>query len=263
MWENIQILINNTNFVITFISVSINIFIGFMWLKHKFDYLFNTRYLKKLLAYTDEPVQIYQAVNDYISVEGFHSKIISIDSIEGLYNIINMLSLVGKEYKFVNQNDTCKNEICIGGFLYNKRVNSYFLNHFGNFKYYINTKYKDYYEKTTSNSPILKYTNHKFGFYIDETLFLEIIPDKKDYIFVIKLTPDDFKMGEKTVHILFGGRLISTLKATEYLYSQYKNIYKKFKNKHYFFAVEFNLVDNSFNHQKGIIDLTEKMFKTQ
>lgn len=132
-----------------------------------------------MLAYTDEPVQIYQAINDYISVEGFQTKIIAIDSIEGLYNITNMLSIIGKKYKFVNHNETSKNEICVGGFLYNKRVNSYFLNHFGNFKYFIDVKYKDYYEKATSNSPILKYTNHKFGFYIDETLFLEVISEKK------------------------------------------------------------------------------------
>ena len=90
---------------------------------------------------------------------------------------------------------------------------------------------------------------------------METKHNKIDYAFLIKLTPDDFNNEcKKTVHILFGGRAISTVKATEYLRTQYKEIYKKYKSNHYFFAIEINLIDNSFNHKKGIIDLTKEMF---
>ena len=90
---------------------------------------------------------------------------------------------------------------------------------------------------------------------------METKHEKTDYAFLIKLTPDDFKNEcKKTVHILFGGRAISTVKATEYLKTQYKEIYRRYKNNHYFFAIEINLIDTSFNHQKGIIDLTNDMF---
>ncbi len=155
----------------------------------------------------------------------------------------------------------CLFEYILYDFKDNKRVNSYFINYFKHFKYYIDLKYKSYYEKITCYSTILEYTVDKYGFYINENRFLETIPDKTDYAFLIKLTPDDFNTKTyKTVHILFGGRAISTVKATEYLQTQYKEIYKKFNNGHYFFAIEINLIDNSFNHKKGIIDLTKDMF---
>ena len=90
---------------------------------------------------------------------------------------------------------------------------------------------------------------------------METKTDKIDYAFLIKLTPDDFNNEcKKTVHILFGERSIGTIKATEYLMTQYKEIYKKYRNNHYFFAIEINLIDNSFNHKRGIIDLTQDMF---
>lgn len=252
------VLFNNT---ITMLSFAVNIFFLATFIYKVYKYFSQKRYIKKVLSYNNEPIQIYQAANNYISVEGFESEIVTYDSLEGLYNILNLFSIVNKKSVFVNLNDTAKNEICIGGFLYNKRVNSYFINYFKNFKYYIDLRYKNYYEKVTTNSTILEYTNDKYGFYINENLFLEIIPAKTDYAFLIKLIPNDFYTGtNKTVHILFGGRSISTVKATEYLETQYKEIYKKYKNNHYFFAVEINLIDNSFNHKKGIIDLTNEMF---
>ena len=72
----------------------------------------------------------------------------------------------------------------------------------------------------------------------------------------------DFKNdNNKTVYIVFGGGNIGTVKATEYLSMCYKQIYKKYKTNHYFFALEVNKIDNSINFSKGIIDLTDIMFK--
>lgn len=44
------------------------------------------------------------------------------------------------------------------------------------------------------------------------------------------------------------------------LLTHYKQIYKKFGNDHYFFAIEINLVDESINYSQGIIDFTDEMF---
>ncbi|MCI8347782.1 MAG: hypothetical protein HFJ12_07590 [Bacilli bacterium] len=176
-------------------------------------------------------------------------------------NILSIFNIINQSFSFTSQVDNARNEICIGGFLPNKRVNAYFIKYFNNFKFYVDDKLKNDYEKYPIDTQMLIYSKTKIGFKINENTFLETKLDKIDYAFLIKLTPDDFK-GEcnKTVHILFGGRAISTIKATEYLKTQYKEIYKKYGDNHYFFAIEINLIDNSFNHKKGIIDFTKDMF---
>lgn len=169
--------------------------------------------------------------------------------------------VINQSFSFTTHIDNARNEICIGGFLPNKRVNAYFIKYFNNFKMYINEKFKDDYEQCPIDTQMFIYSENKTGFIINEYRFLETKHEKTDYAFLIKLTPDDFKNEcKKTVHILFGGRAISTVKATEYLKTQYKEIYRRYKNNHYFFAIEINLIDTSFNHQKGIIDLTNDMF---
>ena len=161
----------------------------------------------------------------------------------------------------MNQVDNATNEMYVGGFIPNRRVNSYFSKYFTRFKYYVDEKYEIDYEKYPIDTQIIEYSKDKTGFKINNDIFLETEQNKKDYAFLIKLTNEDFKTTSKrTVHILFGGRSIGTIKATEYLKTQYKEIYKKYKDKHYFFAIEINLIDNSFNHKVGIIDLTDKMF---
>lgn len=83
----------------------------------------------------------------------------------------------------------------------------------------------------------------------------------KDYAFFIKMVDSDFKNEDnKTVHIIFGASDRATYIASQYFLTHCKKIYEKFKGNHYFIAVEVNLVDNSINHSRGIIDLTEDMF---
>ncbi len=113
---NYIILFNNT---ITLLSFAVNIFFILPYLYKVYKYFSQKRYIKKVLSFNDESIQIYQAANNYTSVEGFESEIVTYDSLEGLYNILNLLSLINKRFDFVNQSDTSKNEICIGGFLYN------------------------------------------------------------------------------------------------------------------------------------------------
>ena len=75
------------------------------------------------------------------------------------------------------------------------------------------------------------------------------------------MVESDFKDdNNKVVHILFGAGDRATYIASQYLSTHYKQIYHTFRNEHYFFAIEVNLVDESVNHSKGIIDLTNEMF---
>lgn len=177
-------------------------------------------------------------------------------------NVINLLNIIGQKFYLVEKPIDAKNEINIGGFSANKKVNAYFVKYFSNFKF-IETKAKEEaYKKHGVDMRMFEFNlKGKKGFRIDD-IFLETTSRISDYAFLIKLVKEDFKNdNEKTVHIVFGGGDIGTIKATEYLLTHYKQIYEKFGENHYFFALEVNRIDNSINYSKGIIDLTEKMFK--
>lgn len=255
---NYIIIFNNT---ITLLSFAVNIFFLIPFIYKVYKYFTQKRYIKKLLAYNKEPVQIYQATYMFDTIDGSTSGFITYDYLKCIDNILSVFNIINQKVSFISQIDNARNEICVGGFIPNKRVNAYFVKYFKKFKYYVDEKYKSDYEKLPIDTQICYFSKNKTGFKIGESIFLETLSDKIDYAFLIKLTQDDFENGcNKTVHILFGGKSISTIKATEYLRTQYKEIYKKYKNEHYFFALEINLIDNSFNHKKGIIDLTNEIF---
>lgn len=249
---------NNTMVLLSF---AVNIFFLVPFIYNIYKYFTQKRYIKRVLAYNSEPVQIYQSSYTFNTVEGFIYDYITYNSLECMDNILSIFKIINQNFSFTTQIDNASNEICLGGFLANRRVNAYFIKYFNKFRFYVDERFKNDYEKYPIDTQMFVYSKSKTGFKINENMFLETKNNKTDYAFLIKLTPDDFKNEcKKTVHILFGGRAIGTVKATEYLKTQYKEIYRKYKNKHYFFAVEINLIDNSFNHKKGIIDLTKEMF---
>lgn len=254
-----MIFFNNTMVLLSFI---VNIFFLVPFIYNIYKYFTQRRYIKKVLNYDkNRAVQIYQSTYTFNTVEGYTYDYITYESLECMDNILNIFNIIDQKFSFTTQDDSANNEICIGGFLPNKRVNSYFIKYFSNFKFYVNEKFREPYEKCPIDTKIIIYSKNKTGFKINENIFLETKTDKIDYAFLIKLTSDDFNNEcKKTVHILFGERSIGTIKATEYLMTHYKEIYKKYRNNHYFFAIEINLIDNSFNHKRGIIDLTQDMF---
>lgn len=250
-----------TNDIITIISFIVNLCFICPFLYRIYKYFTQKIYINKVLSYNKDAVQIYQATYEFNTVEGYKYDFVTCNSLKSIHNILDIFEAKNQKFTFVDQIDNAANEICIGGPLPNKRVNSYFVKYFKNFKYVVNTKYENIYENYPINTQLFEYSDDKIGFKVGDDIFLETEPPKKDYAFLIKLTNDDFKLGYKrTVHILFGGRSIGTIKATEYLQTQYKEIYRKYKQKHYFFAIEINLIDNSFNQKMGIIDLTNEMF---
>lgn len=214
------------------------------------------------MAFKKQTVQIYQSTYEFDTVEGNRHEFITCHSMECIDNIVNLFNIINQKFIFVNHSDNAKNEICIGGFMANKRVIVHFVNHFKDFQYYVDEKFKNEYDKYPIPRKMIVYSKSKIGFKITDEIFLEIKPGEVDYAFLIKLVPNDFNNEcNKVIHILFGGFAISTVKATEYLCNEYKNIYRHYKNSHYFFALEINLINNSFNNKKGIIDLTKYMFK--
>lgn len=168
-----------------------------------------------------------------------------------------MFRIINQEFTFTRQDDDIENEMCIGGFWGNMTINMYFNRFFNNFCYYS--------DKRQNNHIIygnrIHYFENKTGFKINKNTFLETKFNNTDYAFLIKITPNSFEgMNNNTIHILFGGTDNSTIKATEFLRTQYKEIYKKYKNGHYFFAIKLNLSDNTIDYKNGIIDLTGEMF---
>lgn len=238
-------------------SFIINLAFIIPFLQKVYKYFKTTRYKRKVLAYNNDPIQIYQSVLNYKVASGNEYDVIMCSPLEEIHNVLCIFDYKLQKFVFANQDDNARNEMCIGGTFYNKRTNSYFVRYFDNFEVYVGRKL----EKANLVSQKVVYTDNHFGFKINEELFLETKEGLIDYAFLIKLVPKDFNNeNDKVVHILFGGTFTGTIKATEYLKTHCKEIYKKFKNEHYFFAIEVNLTDKSFNEKEGIIDLTDKMF---
>ena len=217
----------------------------------------NKNYIKNVLSFNNKPVKIHLSADAHCIVEKHICNFISYDSLERIENVLNMFRIINQEFTFTRQDDDIENEMCIGGFWGNMTINMYFNRFFNNFCYYS--------DKRQNNHIIygnrIHYFENKTGFKINKNTFLETKFNNTDYAFLIKITPNSFEgMNNNTIHILFGGTDNSTIKATEFLRTQYKEIYKKYKNGHYFFAIKLNLSDNTIDYKNGIIDLTGEMF---
>lgn len=226
-----------------------------------FRYLFIKRYIKLVLGYTKEPVQLYHSLFEFETRKNSTNTFLTYASLKAIDNIINLFNIVNQKFDLINTKDDSCNEMNIGGFMTNKRVNTYLCTYFKSFKFVSNFSYKEENEKFPINQKIIEYTDGKYGYKFGDAKFLEGNRDLIDYAFLIKLTGSDFKDNyKKTVHILFGGRDIGAIKATEYLLTHCKQIYHKYGKKHYFFAIPINAIDNTFDYKTGIIDLTDIMF---
>ncbi len=247
------------NNIVTILSLVFNIVSIPFLIKKVFNYFYKKRIIKKILGFTHDIVQISYSVRDIENENGNKNNYMTHDCFESINNIIKLLNMKNLKYKVANEINS-NNEINIGGFLNNKKVNVYFTNYFKNFKYIVYEKNKSIFEGYPIDHSILEYSIDKSGFKIGNDIF-EIKKDVNDYAFLIKLVKSDFKdNNKKAVHIIFGGGSMATKKATEYLLFNYKQIYKHFKKNHYFFALEINCIDQSINYSKGIINLTDRMF---
>lgn len=140
----------------------------------------------------------------------------SIWGFRSINNIINLLHICDYKFNLLGNDYDAKNEIHIGGFVANKRVASYFVQHFPNFKYNANIEREKLYKKFPGNKKIIEYTEFETGFNINNSIFLKT-DSQVDYAFLIKLIKSDFKDNNgKIVHILFGGENMGTAKSTEY-----------------------------------------------
>lgn len=254
--------LNIFNNIITIISFIVNMAFLIPFTMKIYDYFTNKKFAKRVLGFNNESVQLSHSTFDLITESGSKNNFITYASLESINNIINLLNIIGQDFDLVNEMMNAKNEINIGGFLTNKKVNAYFTKYFNNFKFITDTKYKKIYDKYPIDKRMIEYSSEKTGFKINDDIFLETNREITDYAFLIKLTNNDFKNDNiKAVHILFGGGDIGTIKSTEYLLTHYKQIYNKFKNNHYFFAMEVNRIDGSINYSRGIINLTDIMFQ--
>lgn len=250
-----------SNNIMTIISFVVNLAFVIPFLFSIKNYFSKKRYINKILEFSNTTTYITHSTFYFSNGIEHEHEYITYESLEGINNIIKLLHTVNKKFDLTENAINPQNEINIGGFVSNKKVNAYFTKHFPNFKFVASTERKSRYIKYPINQNLIEYSDKENGFLVGTDIFLKI--DKTtDYAFVIKMKSGDFKNdNNKTIHIVFGGGNIGTVKATEYLLMYYKQIYKKYKTNHYFFALEINKIDNSINFSKGIIDLTDIMFK--
>ena len=161
-------------------------------------------------------------------------------------------------------------EILFEGPAANPKVDFYIRTYFKNVKYYVNLdeffnpekkteKYTRQYQNRIKKMSYIEDTKDYYGFSVGNKK-LEMKSGETDYAILIKMVPSDFRAVDKgkTVHILFGWSLAGSRKSVEYFLKHYKKIYKRFKNNHYFIAVEINKNDNEYINEE-YIDLTNKI----
>lgn len=248
---------NNTIVIVSFI---LNVPFVISLINKLYNHLTKKRYIKKVLNFSKEPVQISHSTFNFITEIEHVNTFITLQSLKSISNVVVLLNKINQKFDLVGTTIDTKDEINIGGVMRNKRVNAYFVKYFPNFKLIEKERYEKEHNTYQIDNRMVEYSHDRFGFQIGEK-FLETFPLKNDYAFLIKLTSSDFKDdNNKCVHILFGDTALGTIKATEYLLTHCKQIYRKYKNSHYFFAIEINLIDESINYSKGIIDFTDNMF---
>lgn len=251
------------NNIITIVSFIVNIAFIIPFIISIYNYFSKKRYINKILEFDNNIAYITHSSCYFSSdIECKNEyEYITYELLASINNIIKLFHIVNKKFNLIDNYKDSKNEVNIGGFLTNKKVNAYFIKHFRNLKYIVNDNHKNRYSKYPINHELIEYSSDKTGFQIGNNIFLET-NNTTDYAFVIKMKRSDFKDDNgKTVHILFGAGREGTVKASEYLTMYYKQIYNKYKNNHYFFALEVNRIDNSINFARGIIDLTNIMFQ--
>lgn len=269
MLAEFQTLINNTNFVITFVSVIINIILGSIAIKKWITYMFSTRLFKKALGFKTKEIVITQSIFEPSMMSGITNNVITYQSVICLNKITTILLKCKYNYKIYEEPNAQFDEINIGGPTCNKKVNIHITTLFPNFKFVTPLSDKSKFDKYPINQQFIEYSQNETGFKIyrktDKELlhFYKADYQEKDYLFIIKLTPDDFSEDfNKIVFILFGAFDKGTSYIPDFIQRFYKELYKKFKNKHYFIAIPFNNIDNTFDLVTGIIDLTDEMLNS-
>lgn len=145
-------------------------------------------------------------------------------------------------------------EVCIGGPLDNILTDRYIDMYFSKFKTFVQEEKLSQYtfeHKTVTNS-------EKQGFIIPEISFL-IEDADTDYFVLIKLNENDLKE-KKTVIILFGYTRKGLMCGIKFLYNNYKKIYRKYKEKHFFLIGKCSKQALQVNNGE-ISDLTKIMFE--
>lgn len=260
---NLQGIIGFFNNIGLWISFFVNICLIVPLIYKAYKYFTDKRYLKKVLGYSEDPVQISHSVFTFSIGEKTTNTFITTSSVKAINTVVGMFDKVNQKYDLDDVSDDQENEMNIGGFTTNKKVNMYIAKYFPDFKYCTSHSSAEKYNAWGIDTSVIKYTETKKGFDIPGAEFMSTEQGKADYAFLIKLVKSDFKgVSGKTVHMLFGAVDIGTIKAAEYLAKYYKQIYKLHKDGHYFLAVEVSRIDGSFNFSKGPIDLTDKMFKS-
>ncbi len=247
------------NNIITVISFLANIVLILHYIKKAYIYYTDKRYLKKVLGFDDKTVLVTHSTFKFLTGQENVSSYITYDSLRAINKVIDMLNSQKIKFDLIGNKDS-QNEVNIGGMLTNKRVGNYFRNHFKNFKYVASKDREEIHRTYSIEQSIVEYsTGSTTGFKINGEMLP--IDNSTDYAFIIKLLPDDFQDEmKKTVHIIFGSKNIGTVKAAEYLATHYKQIYRKYKDKHYFFAIKVNCNNSSINYAEGIKDFTNEMF---
>lgn len=258
--------------IVTIISTLISIAAIFPYFPTFWKWITDKRILKSVLNSKNKFFLITQSlfkpgmVSEQIPE---HYVFVTKGSVICLEKIIRNLLNVGCDYEIYETSQKKIDEIHIGGPITNEKTNEYIFEKFPNF-YFVDEKDKkpqyEYFQKYKMHDNFIMYRDDFRGFIIykdnKKTDPIKLpIDELIDYAFLIKMKSDDlgFQSDNKTVHLLFGGTEIATTVAVDFFTKNYKEIYKRAKNKHYFFAIPVSLTTRT-PLVFGIRDLTKYMF---
>lgn len=168
---------------------------------------------------------------------------------------------------FNNNANFIGDEIHIGGPSTNLFANYYIHSYFPKFKWMLTPQHYSNYaakieDKLNKSVFMINEKDDVEGFVYDSNPnnVLRRTEKTQDYAVLIKMTSEDFNIGNKNVHILFGAGRIGTKAAIEYFINCYDQLYKKYKGKHYFIAFPVNKKSGMPMNKNNPIDLTSIMF---
>ena len=95
--------INTFNDIIVILSFIVNLFFAFPLLYKIYKYFTQKKYIKKILVFNNEPIQIYQTMRELKTIDENKRFYLSYDSLKSLHNIMCIIDIADKKFALVNR----------------------------------------------------------------------------------------------------------------------------------------------------------------
>lgn len=193
---------------------------------------------------------------------GFDYPVVTYEETVAISKLINFLQPINYSIEISKDSDHDEkaNLIHIGGPAANIRTNAIFHEKFGDaIKFHVSIK-EDYFEKSKIYKWIFRFESDFTGVKfqnknVDNSFIYK--KEETDFAFLVKLTSSDTG-SDRNIFILWGIEMLGTKRAVDYFINYHDELYRDFKEKHFFIAVKVNAIDGSYNQE--YTDLTQIVF---